>query len=191
MIINSMHLLRDDHDGNDLLELIQQRAEQWCATSLITVILNSDDYWVYERLKQHATRMDVVTVTDLSKAKAIAALKLYRRKWHADEPDERILLDIYEQVGGRMAYLSHVAKASDMIQACKDVCAREKTWFLNKCWILGEPMDDDVMDQQKYAVSLAKKGSRPRSTVRLFSSVFSWRQAQRKRWRSSLSSITD
>lgn len=27
----------------------------------------------------------------------------------------------------------------------------EKTWFLNKCWILGEPMDDDVMDQQKYA----------------------------------------
>lgn len=29
----------------------------------------------------------------------------------------------------------------------------EKTWFLNQCWILGEEMDDDVMDQQKYAVS--------------------------------------
>lgn len=30
----------------------------------------------------------------------------------------------------------------------------EKTWFLNQCWILGEEMDDDVMDQQKYAVSV-------------------------------------
>lgn len=27
----------------------------------------------------------------------------------------------------------------------------EKTWFLNQCWILGMEMDDDVMDQQKYA----------------------------------------
>jgi len=32
----------------------------------------------------------------------------------------------------------------------------EKTWFLNQCWILGEEMDDDVMDQQKYAVSLTE-----------------------------------
>jgi hypothetical protein len=27
----------------------------------------------------------------------------------------------------------------------------EKTWFLNQCWILGMTMDDDVMDNQKYA----------------------------------------
>lgn len=27
----------------------------------------------------------------------------------------------------------------------------EKTWFLNQCWILGTEMDDDVMDQQKFA----------------------------------------
>jgi len=148
-----MHLLRDDADGKDLLELLQQRAEQWCATSLITVILNSDDYWVYERLKEHATRMDVIPVTDLTKEKALAALKLYRRKWHNDEPDESVLLDVYDRVGGRMTFLSRVAKAPDMIQSCEEICAMEKTWFLNKCGILGEPMDDDVMDQQKYAVS--------------------------------------
>jgi hypothetical protein len=37
LIINSTHLLRDDDDGRDLLELIQQRAEQWAASSLVTV----------------------------------------------------------------------------------------------------------------------------------------------------------
>ena len=39
-----------------------------------------------------------------------------------------------------------------MNHAATDVCTREKTWFLNQCWILGEEMDDDVMDQQKFAV---------------------------------------
>ena len=43
LIINSMHLLRDDEDGRDLLELVQQRAEQWAASNLVTVVLNSDD----------------------------------------------------------------------------------------------------------------------------------------------------
>lgn len=38
-----------------------------------------------------------------------------------------------------------------MIQAAHKICQVEKTWFLNKCWILGAAMDDDVMDQQKYA----------------------------------------
>lgn len=51
LIINSVHLLRDDEDGRDLLELIQQKAELWAASNLCTVVLNSDDYWVYERLK--------------------------------------------------------------------------------------------------------------------------------------------
>ncbi|KFY75332.1 hypothetical protein V498_09933, partial [Pseudogymnoascus sp. VKM F-4517 (FW-2822)] len=47
LIINSMHLLRPDADGMNLLELLQQRAEQWAASNLITVVFNSDDYWVY------------------------------------------------------------------------------------------------------------------------------------------------
>ena len=36
LIINSTHLVRDDHDGQDLLEMIQQRAEQWAASGLVT-----------------------------------------------------------------------------------------------------------------------------------------------------------
>ncbi|MCJ1377907.1 hypothetical protein MMC17_001003 [Xylographa soralifera] len=63
LIINSIHLLRDDEDGRDLLELVQQRAEQWAASNLVTVLLNSDDYWVYERLKGLATRMEVLAIS--------------------------------------------------------------------------------------------------------------------------------
>jgi hypothetical protein len=86
LIINSTHLLRDDDDGRNLLELIQQRAEQWAAGNLCTVVFNSDDYWVYERLKLQGTRLEVIPVLDLSKPKALAALRSYRRKYFSEEP---------------------------------------------------------------------------------------------------------
>ena len=44
LVINSCHLLRDNEDGRDFLELIQQRAEQWGASNLVTVVLNTDDH---------------------------------------------------------------------------------------------------------------------------------------------------
>ena len=151
LIINSTHLLRNDHDGRDLLELIQQRAEQWAASNLVTVVLNSDDYWVYERLKQYATRMEVLPVFDLPKDQALSTLKECRSRYYEEEPSTDILEHVYDRVGGRLTFLSRVAKAPDMLSACNDICQTEKTWFLNKCWILGEDMDDDVMNQQKYA----------------------------------------
>lgn len=143
--------MRDDEDGQDLLELIQQRAEQWAASNLVTVVLNSDDYWVYERLKQYATRMEVLPVLDLPKSEAIAALTKYRQKYNQETPPLHILEQIYSQIGGRLSYLNRIARSPDMLHAASKICQVEKTWFLNKCWILGEEMDDDVMDQQKYA----------------------------------------
>ena len=206
LIINSTHLLRDDEDGQDLLELVQQRAEQWAASNLVTVVLNSDDYWVYERLKHYATRMEVLyvslelyptscaplrelhntlrsrgggrfelyhrpvlwlttstkqrnadsnlsnrSVLDLPKDQAIAALATYRENYKKEKPPLKVLEKIYDRIGGRLSYLNRIARSPDMICAADKVCEVEKTWFLNKCWILGEEMDDDVMDQQKYA----------------------------------------
>lgn len=151
LIVNSTHLLRDDDDGRDLLELIQQRAEQWAASNLVTVVFNSDDYWVYERLKQFATRMEVLPVLDLPRDQALAALKQYRGRYHKDQDEPKILEQVYDKVGGRISYLNRVAKSVDMLKTCDQICEVEKSWFLNNCWILGEDMDDDVMDQQKYA----------------------------------------
>ncbi len=151
LIINSTHLLRDDEDGRDLLELIQQRAEQWAASNLVTVVLNSDDYWVYERLKKYSTRMEVLPLLDLPRDQAVLALKQFRRQYYREEPSSRILHEVYDRVGGRLTFLTRVAKSHDMLHACDKICQVEQTWFLNNCWILGEGMDDDVMDQQKYA----------------------------------------
>jgi hypothetical protein len=153
LIINAVHLLRDDEDGRDLLELLQQRAEQWAASNLVTMVFNSDDYWVYERLKQLATRMEVTSVTDLPKGQAIAALAKYRAKYFKEEPGSETLSEVYNRVGGRLTFLNRVAKSRDMLKTCDMIIDVERRWFLNQCWILGMEMDDDVMDQQKYAVS--------------------------------------
>ena len=153
LIINGTHLLRDDEDGRDLLELVQQRAEQWAASSLVTVVFNSDDYWVYERLKQYATRMEVLPVLDLPRDQAVTALRQYREGYFKEEPDNKILNQVYAKVGGRLSYLNRVARSPNMLQTCDEICKVEKTWFLNKCWILGEEMDDDVMNQQKFAAA--------------------------------------
>ena len=152
LIINCAHLIRDDEDGRDLLEMMQQRAEQWAASNLVTMIFNSDDYWVYERLKRYSTRMEVLPVFDLPKDRAISALTQYRKKYFPEQPaTSEILNAVYEKVGGRLTFLNRVAKSTDMLRTCERIKQAEKTWFLNQCWILGEEMDDDVMDQQKYA----------------------------------------
>jgi hypothetical protein len=152
LIINQAHLIRDDEDGRDLLELIQQRAEQWAASNLATVIINSDKYWVFERLKHHATRMEVHQIRDLCKQRAMQALRNYRMKYWQEKPEESILEEVYDKIGGRLTFLNRVAKSESMIAKCDHICDLEKIWFLNNCAILGEEMDDDVMDQQKFAV---------------------------------------
>ena len=116
------------------------------------IVFNSDEYWVYERLKRYAARMEIIPVPDLPKHKAMAALREYRVKYFKEDLPSEILEKVYDSVGGRLTFLNRVAKSEDMIEMCEEICQAEKTWFLNNCGILGEEMDDDVMDQQKYAV---------------------------------------
>ncbi|KAM0480872.1 hypothetical protein ACHAPX_003759 [Trichoderma viride] len=153
LIVNQLHLLRNNDEGRDLIELLQQRAEQWAAASLVTMIFNTDDYWVYERLKLLATRMDVLAVTDLPKSQAINALRKYRMRYFKEIPSHKELEDVYDQIGGRLSFLNRVAKSRDMLNTCEKIKETEKKWFLNQCWILGSEMDDDVMDQQKWAAA--------------------------------------
>lgn len=115
-------------------------------------VLNSDDYWVYERLKRYAARMEVIPVSDLPKQRAISALKGYRKRYFKEELEYETLEEVYNKVGGRLSYLNRVAKSKDFMKLCNSICEAEKSWFLNKCWILGPEMDDDVMDEQKFSV---------------------------------------
>ena len=95
--------------------------------------------------------MEVLPVLDLPRDQAVLALKQFRSRYFKEEPAAKILEEVYNRVGGRLTFLSRVAKSTDMLRTCDNICQVEKTWFLNNCWILGEDMDDDVMDQQKYA----------------------------------------
>ncbi|KID63098.1 ATPase domain, prokaryote, partial [Metarhizium hybridum] len=153
VIVNQMHLLRNDDVGRNLIELLQQRAEQWAAAGLVTMVFNSDDYWVYERLKLLSTRMEVLPVTDLPKKQAIQALQRYRMRYFGEKMTQEQLDDVYDRVGGRLSFLNRVAKSHDMLATCERIKDIEKKWFLNQCWIMGTEMDDDVMDQQKWAAA--------------------------------------
>ena len=153
LIMNQMHLIRDDEDGKDLIELLQQRAEQWAAANLVTMVFNSDEYWIYERLKQLSTRMSVLAILDLPKKQATEALKNYRVRYFKETLSPTMLEQIYDKVGGRLSFLNRVARSEDMLKTCDEIIQVEKTWFLNQCWILGRDMDDDVMDQQKWAAA--------------------------------------
>ncbi|KAI5922999.1 hypothetical protein F4810DRAFT_701438 [Camillea tinctor] len=151
VIVNQAHLIRDDDAGRNLLELLQQRAEQWAAANLVTMIFNTDDYWVYERFKLLATRMEVISITDLPKSQAISALQRYRWRYFNERVPRKDLEEVYNRIGGRLNFLNRVAKSENMLDTCDEIKEIEKTWFLNQCWILGSGMDDDVMDQQKWA----------------------------------------
>ncbi|KAI4689133.1 hypothetical protein J4E81_007850 [Alternaria sp. BMP 2799] len=153
MIINNIHLFKDDEAGKHLLEILQQRAEIWAGNELVTTVFTSDEFWTLERLTPHATNMHVISVRDVRKNVVTTALKQYRARYHNEDVPPSILDEVFAKVGGRLIFLNQVAKSHDMLETCKQINRREKMWFLNNCWILGDSMDDDVEEQQKYCAA--------------------------------------
>ena len=150
LIINGAHLLQDNEDGRHLLELIQQRAELWAASNLVTVVFNSDEYWIFERLMRQATRLRVLPVHDIPKATVIPALKEFRARHFREDVSTETLEQVYSKVGGRLRFLNRAAKSSDMLRVCKLICEDEKRWFMNQCWILGKEMDPAAEEHQDF-----------------------------------------
>ncbi|KAG9187978.1 hypothetical protein G6011_01901 [Alternaria panax] len=153
MVINNIHLFKDDEAGKHLLEILQQRAEIWAGNELVTTVFTSDEFWTLERLTPHATNMHVISVRDVRKNVVTTALKRYRARYHNEDVPQSILDEVFAKVGGRLIFLNQVAKSEDMLETCKQINRREKMWFLNNCWILGDSMDDDVEEQQKYCAA--------------------------------------
>ncbi|CAI6099802.1 unnamed protein product [Clonostachys chloroleuca] len=153
LIINRAHLLRDDDEGRHLLEAIQQRAELWAASMLVTVVFISDEYWIEERLRPHATRMRVLPVHDISRDTAVDAIKEFRARVFHEKVTTEAVEKVYARVGGRLRFISQVAKAVDMDRASRTIVEREKQWFLNQCWILGKEMDPEAEKQQDFCMA--------------------------------------
>ncbi|CAH2355219.1 hypothetical protein CLIB1423_23S00452 [[Candida] railenensis] len=159
LIINNAHLIKDNEDGVKLIELLQQKAESLSGSGLATIIFNSDDYWVYEKLKKLGTRIEVVNVRDFGRKEAVLALKFTREKNFPSYkyPDytlnDSVCNQIYDLIGGRPQHIAQVARHRDIFKACHEIIDREKTWFLNQCGLLGLEMDDDVMESGKFSTS--------------------------------------
>lgn len=151
LVINNVHLIRDDEAGQHLVELLQQKAESLAGS--VTMVFNSDDYWVYERLKKLGTRLDVITVKDMSRAQSVQTLQATRRRVFGKYLDPNEANAIYNLVGGRPQHLAAAAASEEPIKACHKIIDRERTWFLNQCGLLGEDMDDDVMESGKFSTS--------------------------------------
>lgn len=159
LIINNTHLIRENEEGIKLIELLQQKAESLSGSGLVTMIFNTDDYWVYQNLKKLGTRLEVINVRDLNRQETLQALQFSREKFFPRTKHPDLLLDenacnkVYDLVGGRPQHITQVARHRDVIKACHEIIDREKTWLLNQCGLLGMEMDDDVMEYGKFATS--------------------------------------
>lgn len=159
LIINNTHLIRENEEGIKLIELLQQKAESLSGSGLVTMIFNTDDYWVYHNLKKLGTRLEVINVRDLNRQETLQALQFSREKFFPRSKYPDLLLNesacnkVYDLVGGRPQHITQVARHRDVIKACHEIIDREKTWLLNQCGLLGMEMDDDVMEYGKFATS--------------------------------------
>ncbi|ORY84874.1 hypothetical protein BCR37DRAFT_334772, partial [Protomyces lactucae-debilis] len=149
LIFNNMHLIPDNEEGNVLLELLQQRAESFASSGLMTVVFNSDEYWVYERLRQNGRHMELLPVRDLPKEKALNAFSSYRFRLHRHVCSQEDLEAVWQAVGGRLRLLSKVAKEKDMHAKLRQFLRHEKTWVLNQSALIPD-FDDDVLDDGKW-----------------------------------------
>lgn len=151
LIIKSIHLVKDNSEGRDWIELLQQRAELWAASCLVTTILVSNDHWITERLNAEASRMRLLLIRDVPKLSATVALRNFRAKAFDEHVSDEDLNEVYATVGGRLRFLTQVATATNMKNACKAICAKGKRWLLNQIWILGGAMDDDAEETRSTA----------------------------------------
>ncbi|CAN9400092.1 unnamed protein product [Alternaria alternata] len=121
LVINNIHLFKDDEAGKHLLEILQQRAEYGRATNLLQPYSPLTIFWTLERLTPHATNMNVISVRDVRKNVVTTALKQYRARYHNEDVPQSVLDEVFAKVGGRLIFLNQVAKSKDMLETCKQI----------------------------------------------------------------------
>ncbi|KAH9922046.1 uncharacterized protein B0H18DRAFT_1121075 [Fomitopsis serialis] len=149
LIFNNIHFFKNDDDGRQMLLQMQQRAESWAAAGILTMVFSSDDFWPFLVMRKTASRMQVVTVSDLSFKDALRASAQMRlnAKLPTDSED---LHDAVSIVGGRLSYLAQLSKTANMREHAQHMLDVEKAWLLSLIGLIPD-CDDDVMDEQKWS----------------------------------------
>jgi len=133
-----------------MLLQLQQKAEAWAASGILTLVFSTDDFWPFYIMRRTASRMNVLSVYDLNASEAMHAVA----RMHMNEKYNNVIpgvaREVVDIVGGRLAYLARVAKSQDMVEMAKQLLYIEKAWLLSQIGLIPD-CDDDVMDEQKWS----------------------------------------
>jgi hypothetical protein len=137
------------------------------------MLFSTDDFWCLDMMKKNASRMQVLSVYDLSSSETVVALRHLRRQAlkfrspgrSADQveiEDDSTMRKVFNLVGGRMSLLTRVVRADNILGKSRNVAnmpqyskltpleeaenmvEAEREWLLAKIGLIPE-MDDDVM----------------------------------------------
>ncbi|KAF8653293.1 hypothetical protein AX16_003995 [Volvariella volvacea WC 439] len=152
LIVNNVHYFNNDEDGRNMLLQLQQRAEAWAASGILTMVFTSDDFWPFQVLRRGGSRMHVLSVTDLEPNHARHALERLRKfhNRHGPNVDPEEVQNAVHIIGGRLAYLNRVSKGQDMVKTARHLLDVEKGFLRSRIGLIPD-CDDDVMDEQKWS----------------------------------------
>ncbi|KAG8926945.1 hypothetical protein FRC01_008189, partial [Tulasnella sp. 417] len=152
LVINNCQLFNNDEESHQLLQQLQQKAESWAESHLVTVVFSSDDFWPYPLLRKIANRMHVISVKDLRGEESLAALRHLRQQHFGKAEDDSVLLDVLKVSGGRLSRLNMLSREKNIMEATEHMLDNEKGWILSVIGLIPD-CDDDVMDEQKVCAS--------------------------------------
>ncbi|KAI0090743.1 hypothetical protein BDY19DRAFT_887226 [Irpex rosettiformis] len=150
LILNNIHFFKNDTEGQNILLQFQQHAEAWAASGIITVVFSSDDFWPFLSMRKTASRMHVVSVKDLNAKEALHATVKLRMSTGWSMKSEEDFKKAISIVGGRLSYLTKIAKSPDMLEQAQHMLRVEKAWLTSQIGLIPDH-DDDVMDEQKWS----------------------------------------
>ncbi|KAI6007712.1 hypothetical protein F5J12DRAFT_830233 [Pisolithus orientalis] len=150
LVFNNVQHFNNDEDGRNMLLQLQQKAEAWAASGIVTTVFSSDDFWPCLLMHKAANRMRVLTIGDLSFEAARHALGHMRLSQKKPQADQTTIDQVVTLVGGRLSYLSHIARTERMLKTVQDIVDWEREWLLSQIGLIPD-CDDDVMDEQKWS----------------------------------------
>ncbi|KAF8806546.1 hypothetical protein BYT27DRAFT_7233914 [Phlegmacium glaucopus] len=150
LIINNVHFFQNDEAGRSMLLQLQQKAEAWAASGILTMVFTTDDFWPFQVLRKAASRMHVISISDLDSREALHAATRIRRSAGRASAAMEEFKSVVSLVGGRLSYLNKTSKSRDMIWMAKHLLEVEKAWLLSQIGLIPD-CDDDVMDEQKWS----------------------------------------
>ncbi|KAF5348711.1 hypothetical protein D9758_006775 [Tetrapyrgos nigripes] len=150
LIFNNVHHFNNDEDGRNMLLQLQQRAEAWAASGIMTMVFTSDDHWPFHVMRRTASKMLVLSIYDLDNNAALHACGRMRKGFRNRAGDPEEIKKVVSIVGGRLSYLYKVASARDACQMADNMLKVEKEWLLSQIGLIVD-CDDDVMDEQKWS----------------------------------------